>query len=101
MIFMEWWHWKDFTEIKKTTSFSPVLENPKFDILLQKDDQNYEKPIAYMRQSFLDDEFKYTLIEKHTYTLVKVIEKFHHFIFGKRTQVKLPLSILSSTILCN
>jgi len=44
-----------------------------------------------MSQSLSDDEFKYTLIEKHTYSLVKSIEKIHHFILGKHTQVKLTL----------
>jgi hypothetical protein len=41
-----------------------------------------------MSQSLYDDELKYTLIEKHTYALVKAIEKFHHFILGKHTRVK-------------
>jgi hypothetical protein len=44
-----------------------------------------------MSQSLFDDEFKYTLIEKHTFSLVKAIEKFCHFILGKHTQVKVPL----------
>jgi hypothetical protein len=60
-------------------------------ILLRKDDHNSEQPIAYMSQSLSDDEFKYTLIEKHTFSLVKTIEKFCHFILGKHTQVKVPL----------
>jgi hypothetical protein len=57
---------------------------------MQTDDQNQENPIAYMSQSLSDDEMKYTLIEKHTFTLVKAIGKFRHFIFGKQTQVRVP-----------
>jgi hypothetical protein len=44
-----------------------------------------------MTQILPDDEFKYTLIEKHTFSLVKAIKKFRHFILGKHTQVKVPL----------
>jgi hypothetical protein len=98
---------KYFVGIKKEISSAPVLVKPDFDkdfiiytnstkeaiyvILLQKDDQNNEQPIAYMSQSLSDDEIKYSLIEKHTFSLVKAIEKFRHFILGKHTQVKVPL----------
>ena len=44
-----------------------------------------------MNQSLSGDEFKYILIEKHTYAIVKAIEKFHHYILSKHTQVKVPL----------
>jgi hypothetical protein len=47
-----------------------------------------------MIQSLSDDEFKYNLIKKHTYALVKSIEEFFHFILDKHTQVKVSLSIV-------
>jgi hypothetical protein len=49
-------------------------------ILLQCDDQNNEKIVAYMSQSLSYDEIKYSYIEKHSFTHVKAIEKFLHFI---------------------
>jgi hypothetical protein len=56
-----------------------------------------------MSQSLSDDEVKYSYIEKHAFSLVKAIEKFHHFILGKHTQVKVPLPavkfLLSQTYL--
>ena len=56
-----------------------------------------------MSQSLSDDEFKYYFIEKHAFALVKVVEKFHHFILGKHTLVKVPLPtvkfLLSQTYL--
>jgi hypothetical protein len=72
-------------------------------IFLQCDDKNNEKHVAYMSQSLSDDEIKYSYIEKHDFSLVKAIEKFHHFILGKHTQVKVPLPavkfLLSKTYL--
>jgi hypothetical protein len=96
-----------FEGIKKAISSAPVLAKPDFEkeftiytnateeavstILIQNDDQGNEKPVAYMSQSLFDDEFKYSFIEKHAFTLVKVVEKFHNFILGKHTLVKVPL----------
>jgi hypothetical protein len=60
-------------------------------VLMQNDDQGNEKPVAYMSQSLSDNEFKYSFIEKHVFSLVKVVLKFRHFILGKNTLVKVPL----------
>jgi hypothetical protein len=60
-------------------------------ILMQNDDQGNEKLVAYMSQSLSDDEFKYSFIEKHAFSLVKDVEKFLHFILGKHRLVKVPL----------
>jgi hypothetical protein len=47
--------------------------------------------MAYMSQSLSDDDFKYSFIEKHAFALVKVVERFCHFILGKHMLVKVPL----------
>jgi hypothetical protein len=65
--------------------YTNAPEEAIFAILLQCDDQNNEKNVAYMSQSLSDDEIKYSYIEKHDFSLVKAIEKFHHFILGKHT----------------
>jgi hypothetical protein len=99
-----------FLRIKKVISSALVLEKPSFEkdfikytntteetifvILLQCDDKNNEKPIAYMSQRLSYDEIKYSYIEKHAFSLVKAIEKFCHFILGKHTQVKVPLPVV-------
>jgi hypothetical protein len=44
-----------------------------------------------MSQILSDDEFKYSCIEKHTFSLVKAKEKFRHVILGKHMLVKVPL----------
>jgi hypothetical protein len=63
-------------------------------IFIQCDDQDNEKPMDYMSQILSDDEFKYSYIEKHDFFLVKAMEKFHHFILGKHTLVKVPLPVV-------
>jgi hypothetical protein len=100
----------DFLRINKAISSAPVLaksyfekdfiiytvatEEAIYDILLQCDDENNEKPMAYMSQSLSDDEIKYSYIEKHVFAIVKAIEKNFHFILGKPTQVKVPLHVV-------
>jgi hypothetical protein len=96
-----------FVGIKKAINSAPVLAKPDFDkeftiytnatkeaissILMQCDDQENEKPVAYMSQILSDDEFKYSFIEKHAFALVKAVEIFCHFILGKQMLVKVPL----------
>jgi hypothetical protein len=70
---------------KEFIIYTNSIEEAIYVVLLQKDDQNNEHPVAYMSQSLSDDEIKYSYIEKHAYALVKDIEKFHHFILGKHT----------------
>jgi hypothetical protein len=41
-----------------------VAKEAIYAILMQNDDQNNEKPIAYMSQILSDDEIKYSNIEK-------------------------------------
>jgi hypothetical protein len=103
-----------FVGIKKANSSAPDFEKEVMiytnateeavsAILLQCDDQDNKKLVACMSQSLCDDEFKYSFIENHAFSLVKVVEKFHHFILGKHTLVKFPLPavkfLLSQTYL--
>jgi hypothetical protein len=44
-----------------------------------------------MSQILSNDDFKYCFIENHSFALVKAVEKFHHFILGKHTLVKVHL----------
>jgi hypothetical protein len=96
-----------FVGIKKAINSAPILAKLDFEkefmiytnateevvsaILMQGDDQGNEKPVAYMSQILSDYEFKYYFIEKHAFSLVKAVEKFHYFILGKHTLVKVPL----------
>lgn len=67
------------------------LKKPFLQSFFRKDDFNIEDPIGYMSQSLFDDKLKYSLIEKHAFSLIKAIENFGHFILGKHTGIKVPL----------
>jgi hypothetical protein len=83
--------------------YTNATEEAIYVILMQGDDQGNIKLVADMSQTLSDDEFKYSFIEKHAFSLVKVVEKFRHFILGKHTLVKVPLPavkfLLSQTYL--
>jgi hypothetical protein len=99
-----------FVRIKKEISSAPILEKPDFEkdfiiytnateeadsaILIQCNDHNNERHVAYMSQSLSDDEFKYSYIEKYAFALVKAVEKFLYFILGKHTQIKVPFPVI-------
>jgi hypothetical protein len=71
--------------------YTSATEEAVSTILIQGDDQDNEKLVSYMSQILSDDEFKYYFIEKHDFSLVKVIQKNFHFILGNHTLVKVPL----------
>lgn len=69
---------------------APVLASPNFEkdylffyfssehtiagVLLQKDEQNFENPIAYYSKTFRDSPLKYDIMEKQAYALVKALK---------------------------
>ena len=85
-----------FEGIKFALTQTPVLTNPQFDrefiifsfasqhtiaaVLLQKDDQGNEKPIAFFSKSLRDAPLKYQIMEKQAYALVKAIKDFRIYI---------------------
>ena len=85
-----------FDKIKMALTRTPVLTSPMFDrdfiifsfaskhtiaiVLLQKDDQGCEKPIAFFSKALRDAPLKYKIIEKQVFALVKVIKDFRVYI---------------------
>ena len=71
---------KYFEDIKVTWTKSPVLENPDFtkyfilfsftskhiivSVMLQKDEQDFEKPIAYFSWTMHEAPLRYEIMEK-------------------------------------
>eukprot|EP00253_Pinus_taeda_P009966 PITA_09966 len=87
---------QDFESIKAALTQTPVLTSPQFDkdfiifsfasehtivaVLLQKDDQGNEKPIAFFSRALRDAPLKYQIMEKKAYALVKAIKDFRIYI---------------------
>jgi hypothetical protein len=49
-------------------------------VLLQKNDQGRDQPIAYMSRTLQNSELKYPMFEKQAYALVKSLNHFRVFI---------------------
>ena len=81
-----------FEAIEEALTKTPVLISPNFKkdfiifsfasehtiatVLLQKNDQGYEQPIAFFRKSLRDATLKYNIMEKQALSLVKAIKDF-------------------------
>jgi hypothetical protein len=87
---------KEFQDIKTAISKAPVLISPDYTkdfqifsfsfqdtivgVLLQKNDQGHDQPIAYMSRSLQNSKLKYPVFEKQAYALVKSLKHFRVFI---------------------
>ena len=83
-----------FQKYKKAILEAPVLISPDFEkyflvfsyasehtvavVLLQKNDQGEEHPIAFFSKILRDGELKYSIMEKQTYALVKALKYFEN-----------------------
>lgn len=99
---------KYFEDIKVALTKAPVLASPNFEkyfilfsfasehtiasVLLQKDDQNFEKPIAYYSKKFWYAPLKYDIMEKQAYALVKALKEFRVYILHSHTTAYVPSS---------
>eukprot|EP00253_Pinus_taeda_P006400 PITA_06400 len=103
-----------FEGIKLALTQTPVLTNPQFDrefiifsfasqhtivvVLLQKDDQGNEKPIALFSKSLRDAPLKYQIMEKQAYSLVKAIKDFRIYILYSHVIAYVPSPIIKDIL---
>lgn len=103
-----------FDEIKLALTKTPVLTSPKFDrdfiifsfasehtiavVLLQKDDQGCEKPIAFFSKALRDAPLKYQIMEKQAYALVKSIKDFRVYILYSHVIAYVPNTIVKDIL---
>ena len=85
-----------FERIKKVISEELVLTSPDYlrdflifsfasehtisAVLLQKDDEGFERPITFFSKSLRDTELKYDIIEKQAYAMVKALKAFRTYV---------------------
>lgn len=60
--------------------FSFTSKDTIVGVLLQKNDQDEEQPIAFMNKYLRDAELKYVFMEKQAYALVKSLKYFKAYV---------------------
>ena len=101
---------KYFKNIKQAISESTVLVSPDFDkyflvisyalehtvayVLLQKNDQCEEQPIAFLSKMLRDGELKYDIMEKKAYDLIKALKDFKIYILHSHVVAYVPNSVV-------
>jgi len=87
---------KAFQEIKSAIAKAPVLVSPDYSkdfmifsfasedtiagVLLQKNKDGHEQPIAFMSRALQNSELKYNTMEKQAYALVKSLKHFKTYV---------------------
>jgi hypothetical protein len=59
-------------------------------VLLQKDDDNLDHPIAFFRKTLRDAELRYDPIEKQAYALIKSLKSFRIYILHSKVIAYVP-----------
>jgi hypothetical protein len=103
-----------FAHIKKVISEAPVLASPDYlkdflifsfasehtiaAVLLQKDDEGFERPIAFFSKSLRDAELKYDIIEKQAYAMVKALKAFRTYVLHSKIIAYVPTSAVKDIL---
>jgi hypothetical protein len=80
----------DFT--KDFLLFSFASEHTIVGVLFQKDEQDFEKPIAYFSRKLRDAPLNYDIMEKQVYALVKALKEFRTYILHSHVIACVPSS---------
>jgi hypothetical protein len=59
-------------------------------VLLQKDDDSMDHPVAFFRKTLRDDELRYDPIEKQAYALIKSLKAFRIYILHAKVIAYVP-----------
>ena len=105
---------KAFKNIKQAISEAPVLVSLDFEkyflvfsyasehtvvaVLLQKNDQGEEQPIAFFSKILRDGELKYSIMEKKSYALVKVLKYFRIYLLHSHIISYVPNNVVKSIL---
>jgi hypothetical protein len=97
-----------FQRIKKVISEAPVLASPDYTkeflifsfasehtiavVLLQKNEESFERPIAFFSKSLRDAELKYDILEKQAYAMVKSLKAFRTYVLHSKVIAYVPSS---------
>ena len=79
--------------------FSYTSEHTVAAVLLQKNEQGEEHPIAFFSKILRDGELKYDIMEKQAYALVKALKDFRIYILHYHIIAYVPSSVVKSILM--
>jgi hypothetical protein len=104
-----------FVQIKKALTEAPVLISPDYSkdflifsfascdtvaaVLLYKNDQGQEQPIAFYSRALRDTELRYEIMEKKSYALVKDLKAFRVYVFHSNIIAYVPLASVKDILI--
>jgi hypothetical protein len=104
-----------FEAIKKSLMSAPTLINPDYckyfyifsfasndtiaTVLLQRNDQGHEQPVAFFSKTLRDVEVKYDPIEKQAYALIKSLKAFRIYILHAKVIAYVPSSSVRDVLI--
>ena len=105
---------ESFAHIKKVISEAPVLVSPYYlkdflifsftsehtlvDVLLQKNEEGFEQPIAFFSKSLRDVELKYNIMKKQAYAMVKALKAFRTYVLHSKVIAYVPTSVVKDIL---
>ena len=78
--------------------FSYASEHTIAAVLLQKNNENMEQPIAFFSKMLRDGELKYDIMEKQVYALVKALKYFRVYILHSHIIAHVPTSAVKGIL---
>jgi hypothetical protein len=95
-----------FIQIKRALTEAPVLISPDYSkeflifsfasfdtiatVLLQKNEEGREQPIAFFSKALRDAEIRYEIMKKHAYALVKALKDFRVYVLHSKVTAYVP-----------
>ena len=67
-------------------------------VLLQKDNEGFDYPIAFFIKTLRDAEMKYDPIEKQAYALIKSLKTFRIYIFHAKVLAYVPSAAVKDVL---
>ena len=105
---------RSFRDIRQAIIEAPVLVIPYFrkdflifsyasdhtiaEVLLQKNNQNVEQPIAFFSKLLRYGELKYDIMEKQAYALVKYLKDFRFYVLHSHIIACVPSNVVKTIL---
>ena len=86
----------DFT--KEFLTFSFASEDTLVVVLLQKNKDGLEQPIAFFSKTLWDSELKYGILEKQAYSLVKALKIFRIYVLHSKVIAYVPNATIKDVL---